>query len=855
MRNSRSDQTPMTVITTIDSFFRRHVAISPNKKDIANKRHPDFPSQVLKKQAMLRYETFDELWAKFRQEHADIAVRYTYEKLPNKCPKILRDHAPWEMIKAYDSSCLCIDCEGMNCLRRGISGAKSIIDDVLKRLNDSPQVRRGPGARDLQRLTAIKDILSQPSKYDMIVSCLMPMHALIITRLWTHGLKRSLFIYEPGSDVGSSNATLNARAPIAGSEWMEPKVDWRHYTYTTKPTVASHAQDVARQAASARAASTESIDANDDDYCTQSLSIHYTLNHVRKNMRNIEIICSQIDWERNVRPLVVKRDIDFSENGIIKDKHQVQSQHWVTIQYTLFVSINSWLKVSEWNQSSGLLCVGDEVTVNGELAGEPVNVQSFWATVIELLDEDEYKISDKGGVHHVVSRSALRHRVRHSVAFGHVSDDKVHDRYAMQHFTKHELKKLEDYMIEYYPEDIPGGRIRRLHQHSDNAGQHFKNTGAINYFTTLINERGGPVNTAYVYTFGAPGHGKGPYDGIGGRWKRKIDQSVSSAMTKGVLSYTQSGYIESVEDVYDALVYHFGPESLQHRNQQLAGKNPIHRYEFFLYTHTHHPIERPTEIFDTLKGIFSHYQYAVNNDAMVYMRRRSCWCIYCMRDLFAGTLNWHSGHCVLGCSSAVAGNVATESNESENVYTFSKRDCYKTSGPGVTRIIASERRDRNERSMQLCVNDWVIFDSEDEGQPLWLGRVMSNPEWGGQGVYRNSSNRIKNYEGVQIGKNEVAIFVMWYDKIDLASSIQDYYVSRTITKAIVQNNRYFVYGGFEMHRLLGDSNPAPKFRSGARVNDIDKRSDEWHDREYGLVWRMDERVRSEALSRCSVWME
>ncbi|KAL7550152.1 hypothetical protein ACHAWF_013398 [Thalassiosira exigua] len=550
---------------------------------------------------------------------------------------------------------------------------------------------------------------------------------------------------------------------------------------------------------------------------------------------------AQIGWERNVRPLVVKRDIDFSENGSIKDKHQVQSQHWVTIQYTLFVSINSWLKVSEWNKSTGLLCVGDEVTVNGELAGEPVNIQSFWATIIELMDEDEYKVCDKDGVHNVVSRTVLRHRVRHSVAFGHVSDDKVHDRHAMQHFTKYELEKLEAYMVEYFPEDIPGGRIRRLHQHSDNAGQHFKNTGAINYFSTLIDERGGPISTAYVYTFGAPGHGKGPYDGIGGRWKHKIDQSVASAMTKGVLSYTRSRYIESVEDVYDALVHHFGPESSQHRNQQLAGKNPIHRYEFFLYTHTHHPIERPIEIFDTLKGIFSHYQYAVNNNAMVYMRRRSCWCISCMRDLFAGTLNWHAEHCVLGCSSVVAGNVATESNEVENVYTFSKRDCYKTSGPGVTRMIASERRDRNEQSMQLCVNDWVIFESEDEEQHIWLGRVMSNPDWGGQGAYRNSSNRIKNYEGVSIGKNEVAIFVMWYDKIDLASSTQDYYVSRTITKAIVQNNRYFVYGGFEMHRLLGDSNPAPKFRSGARVNDIDKRSDEWHDREYGLVWRMDER--------------
>ena len=98
----------------------------------------------------------------------------------------------------------------------------------------------------------------------------------------------------------------------------------------------------------------------------------------------------------------------------------------------------------------------------------------------------------------------------------------------MQKFTTDEMKALEKYMNDNFPDDIPNGKITRLHQHSDNAS-HFKSTGAIQYFTTLINDRGGPTSTAFVYSFGAPGHGKGPYDGIGGRWKNKIDQALSSA--------------------------------------------------------------------------------------------------------------------------------------------------------------------------------------------------------------------------------------------------------------------------------------------------------------------------------------
>jgi hypothetical protein len=175
---------------------------------------------------------------------------------------------------------------------------------------------------------------------------------------------------------------------------------------------------------------------------------------------------------------------------------------------------------------------------------------------------------------------------RHTRAFGHVSDDKVHDRHAMQHFTKQELEELEKYMKQYFPDDIPQGRILRLHQHSDNASQHFKSTGALHFFTCLTTRI--TTLSAYVYSFGAPGHGKGPWDGVGGRWKSKVDQCSSSSETQGRLSYTDSGYIQSVKDVFMALQYHF--ERGEQRDMQLAGKNPIHGYQFFMYTHDHNPI-------------------------------------------------------------------------------------------------------------------------------------------------------------------------------------------------------------------------------------------------------------------------
>ena len=57
-----------------------------------------------------------------------------------------------------------------------------------------------------------------------------------------------------------------------------------------------------------------------------------------------------------------------------------------------------------------------------------------------------------------------------------------------------------------------------------------------------------------------------------------------------------------------------------------------------------------------------------------------------------------------------------------------------------------------------------------EDEPIWLGRVMSNPQWKGMGVLLNNTRRTRTFNnGVVIGVNEVAIFVQWYENIDLNS--------------------------------------------------------------------------------------
>ena len=101
---------------------------------------------------------------------------------------------------------------------------------------------------------------------------------------------------------------------------------------------------------------------------------------------------------------------------------------------------------------------------------------------------------------------------------------------------------------------------------------------------------------------------------------------------------------------------------------------------------------------------------------------------------------------------------------------------------------------RHEKAAALAVGDWVIFDGNGEkDEPFWLGRVMSNPEWGGSGVKVNRTGSFVSYQNdtlcVQPNK---AINLMWYNLKDVSASSKKYRVSRTEMKSVVNNNFYMI---------------------------------------------------------------
>ena len=64
------------------------------------------------------------------------------------------------------------------------------------------------------------------------------------------------------------------------------------------------------------------------------------------------------------------------------------------------------------------------------------------------------------------------------------------------------------------------------------------------------------------------------------------------------------------------------------------------------------------------------------------------------------------------------------------------------------RQIQSEKKDRNDVATILTVGEWVMFSvtNGSKNNQVWLGRGMSNPDMGRQGVRQNTIRGVYYYQ-------------------------------------------------------------------------------------------------------------
>jgi hypothetical protein len=156
---------------------------------------------------------------------------------------------------------------------------------------------------------------------------------------------------------------------------------------------------------------------------------------------------AEIECDQNLTPAKLRNNSDWSENGEIVLKHQMQSEYWSIKYYSLLISITSFLVASAWKDRVGALDANIEVTV------QPVDTPcgsicytagSYFAVVQEgsssVGPDVLYLIKRTDGSTETVPRHRLRHRLWHHVAFLGVTNEKQHVATTTQAFFARQLE-------------------------------------------------------------------------------------------------------------------------------------------------------------------------------------------------------------------------------------------------------------------------------------------------------------------------------------------------------------------------------------------------------------------------------
>jgi hypothetical protein len=218
---------------------------------------------------------------------------------------------------------------------------------------------------------------------------------------------------------------------------------------------------------------------------------------------------------------------------------------------SLIWQVVSRLESAAWKSRDSELSKNMAVTVEPAAASVPGSIQpaegSYWAEVMalpsaaqraEVSDPErlQYGVRRHGASDEAslewVERRYLRQRKLHTKAFIHISDDKTHDSDAAQTFIEKTMAYLEEHYVNTGEETFFA-----WHMHSDNAPSHFKSSKTMHYLTRLparlaawasgvIDAVGNALTFRVFWEFGAPGHGKGVWDGIGAWIKRTVRQDI-----------------------------------------------------------------------------------------------------------------------------------------------------------------------------------------------------------------------------------------------------------------------------------------------------------------------------------------
>ncbi len=450
---------------------------------------------------------------------------------------------------------------------------------------------------------------------------------------------------------------------------------------------------------------------------------------------------SNTQFDRIARPGMLKLDVDWAENYTMLHAREIQSEYWLMKQVGLFIGIGKMLSADQWEATTGLLQVGAEVTVTSTEHG------MFYGTVVARNSEDEssmYIVGDSGGVRHQFRRGELRARVWVTVAHVGVTNDKKHDTYSTQHMMQQFLREwLTDH------KEI----VHSVHIHSDNAGSHFKSSKTLNYLSRMpefikrlrelrVTDSDEPhlleeptQNCQCTWSFGCPGHGKGPWDGFGGLMKRVMRRDTVDG------NVILKNYAECAAH----LRARFCTEMWQ-QTHGLESRYTINRVSVVEADVTDID-RRENEIYDSVTGIRKSFGYLALGEGRVLQRWFDCWCPSCLLATAPGMGSMDSNYKVAGCTSGERWWECAVELQGTRGVAAQRKDAQRKGRELAAKLTPGTFIAVQDRENQNHAVPFLVGITRDAGDGTCIAERVKGRKW---------------IEGTQFDDGDFLIVVQWY---------------------------------------------------------------------------------------------
>ena len=326
----------------------------------------------------------------------------------------------------------------------------------------------------------------------------------------------------------------------------------------------------------------------------------------------------------------------------------------------------------------------------------------------------------KGGARlHRCERQQLMARVWLTIAQTGITNGKHHDSYATQHFM--------DMFIDKWCADH---EIKSVHIHSDNAGSRFKNSRTLNYLSRLRDR----LNRKVTWSFGCPGHGKGPWDGFGGLMKRvlrrdTIDNNIVISDFMVAAAHLRSRFCTKHWE----------------KKHGLDSNYTINEVQIFT-AHSKDIYRKSEEVYDSVQGIRKSFGYCALPKARVLQRWFDCWCSNCRASLAPGEGSMDSNYKVVGC---------------ERIEPWLEHTVELQGSRGIGQAKATAQKRGRELASKLKPNTYVaVQDREAQGYtvPFLIGITQDT---GNGSCIVEEVKGDKSIDGTRFNKGDYAISVKW----------------------------------------------------------------------------------------------